>query len=204
MIWKILTVLVKLYEISFLLYTNLTGILFMLTSSQIYLGGKLWPNSLLELFHPLSKIIRKPISMFWWTLIEFLCPFQLNPRNKLMLFRNTSRVTNQPPIPRSLPCYMPKPLNVMRYLNINNFYFYFSLFSDFILIFFFFFFILYDEEACDIIVTWHVTWCDIIGLEHGGRVWKITLGHIYITWGSLVRSEANMRIKHRHEGRVNY
>jgi len=27
-----------------------------------------------------------------------------------------------------------------------------------------------DEVVHDIAVTWHVTWCDIIGLEHGRRI----------------------------------
>jgi len=52
---------------------------------------------------------------------------------------------------------MGKP-DVMEHLNTNNFLFFFSfiLFLD-------------DEKAHDIAVTWHVTWCDIIGLEHGER-----------------------------------
>ena len=50
---------------------------------------------------------------------------------------------------------------------------------------FVFVFVLDDEEAHDTAVTWHVTWCDIIGPEHGGL-------------------EANMRMKHGYEGRSNY
>jgi len=42
--------------------------------------------------------------------------------------------------------------------------------------------ILDDEEVCDTAVTWHVTWCDVIGLEHSGRIWKIISGHMYTTW----------------------
>jgi len=30
-------------------------------------------------------------------------------------------------------------------------------------------FILDDKEACDIEVTWQVTWCDVISLEHGRK-----------------------------------
>ena len=63
-----------------------------------------------------------------------------------------------------------------------------------ILFFFSFIFILDDEEACDTAVTWQVTWCDIIGLEHGGRIWKMMSGHIYITWWPWVRNEVNMRL----------
>ena len=53
-------------------------------------------------------------------------------------------------------------------LDMNNFYFIFWLYRDFV--FFSFSFLLDDEEAYDIAVTWHVTWCDIIGLEGGGRI----------------------------------
>ena len=55
-------------------------------------------------------------------------------------------------------------------LDRDNFYFYFLLFSDFIGILFFFSFLFSDdEEACDISVTWHVTWCDVISLEHSEK-----------------------------------
>jgi len=47
---------------------------------------------------------------------------------------------------------------------------------------FVFVFVLDNEEVCDIAVTWHVTLYDIIGLEHGGKVWKMTLGHMKTTW----------------------
>ena len=57
-------------------------------------------------------------------------------------------------------------------LDMNNFYFLFLLFSDFIGILFSFSFssLLDDEEACDTAVTWYVTWGDVIGLEDGGRI----------------------------------
>jgi len=42
-------------------------------------------------------------------------------------------------------------------------------------------FLLDNEEVHDIVVTWYVTWCDIIGLEHGGRIWKMMSGHMYTT-----------------------
>ena len=50
-------------------------------------------------------------------------------------------------------------------LDTKNFYFllFFWLYRDF-------FFLLDDEEAHDIAVTWHVTWCDVISLEHGGKI----------------------------------
>ena len=54
-------------------------------------------------------------------------------------------------------------------LDMDNFYFLVLLFSDFIGILFFFSFS-NDEEARDKEVTWQVTWCDIIGLEPGGRI----------------------------------
>jgi len=47
---------------------------------------------------------------------------------------------------------------------------------------FVFLFLLNNEEAHNATITWHVTWCDIIGLEHDGRIWKITSGHMYTTW----------------------
>ena len=50
------------------------------------------------------------------------------------------------------------------------FIFLFFLFSDFIRILFSFSFLLNDEEACDTAVTWHITWCDVIGLKGGGRI----------------------------------
>ena len=55
-------------------------------------------------------------------------------------------------------------------LDMNNFYFLLLLFSDFIGILFSFSFLLDNEEAHDTAVTWHVTWCDVIGLEGGGRI----------------------------------
>ena len=48
---------------------------------------------------------------------------------------------------------------------------------QFSFLFFYFSFILDNEEACDITVTWH----DIIGLEHDGRIWKITSEHMNAT-----------------------
>ena len=66
----------------------------------------------------------------------------------------------------------PMSYYVMGHLNTNNFIFLFFYFSDFILILFsyFFIFLLDNEEAHDTTVTWQVTWCDAIGLEHGGRI----------------------------------
>jgi len=52
-----------------------------------------------------------------------------------------------------------KYIFVMGCLNTNNFIFLFFYFSDFILIFFSFLFLLDDEVACD-----------IISLEHGGKI----------------------------------
>ena len=91
-------------------------------------------------------------------------------------------------------------------LNTNNFSFLLFNFSDFILILFSFLFdfLLDNEEACDIAVTWHVTWCDIIGLEHSRRIWKIMSGHTDATWRSWVRHEADMRRKHEHKSRFDY
>ena len=80
-------------------------------------------------------------------------------------------------------------------LTIFIFIFLFFYFSDFVLIFFFFsfLFLLDDEEAHDTAVTWQVTWCDIISLEHGGRVWKMMSGHMYTTWWPWVENEVDMR-----------
>ena len=77
-------------------------------------------------------------------------------------------------------------------LNMNNFYFLFLLFSDFIGIFVFFFFLfsfLDNKEVCDIKVTWLITWCDIIGLEGGRRIRKMTSGHMEYTWWPWGRHE---------------
>ena len=66
-------------------------------------------------------------------------------------------------------------------LDTNIFLFLLSIFLDFIFLFFWisFSFSFFDnEEAHDIAVTW----CDIIGLEHGGRIQKMMSGHIYTTW----------------------
>ena len=46
-------------------------------------------------------------------------------------------------------------------LDTDNFSFLLFNFSDFILD---------NKEAHDIAVTWHVTWYNIIGLEHGRRI----------------------------------
>ena len=90
-------------------------------------------------------------------------------------------------------------------LNINNFILFYFIFLIFFFFFFFPYFILKDdEEAHDKEVTWQVTWCDVIGLEHGRRIWKMTSGHLEYTWWPWVRHEAEMRIKHGHEGRVIY
>ena len=59
--------------------------------------------------------------------------------------------------------------------NTNNFYFSFLLFYiDFL-------FLLDDEEVCDTAVTWYITWCNVIGLEGGKRIWKMTSKHMYTT-----------------------
>ena len=81
------------------------------------------------------------------------------------------------------------PSSIIGCLNTNNFSFSFLLFFyiDFI-------FLLDNEEACDTTVTWQVTWCDIIDLKHGGRIWKIMLGHMYTTWWPWVRNEIDMRM----------
>ena len=68
-------------------------------------------------------------------------------------------------------------------LDTNIFLFLLSIFLDFIFLFFWISFsFIDDEEAHDIAVTWLVTWCDIIGLEHGRRIWKMTLGHMVYIW----------------------
>ena len=69
---------------------------------------------------------------------------------------------------------------------------------------FFFLFILDNEEACDMEVTWRITWYNDISLEHSRRVWKMTSGHMETTWWLWVGNEANMRMQYRHEGRFNY
>ena len=80
--------------------------------------------------------------------------------------------------------------------TLTIFLFLFFYFFDFILILFLFFFSFLFiflfwtmKKACDTAVTWHVTWCDVIGLEHSRRIWKIILGHIYTTWWPWVRNE---------------
>ena len=80
-------------------------------------------------------------------------------------------------------------------LDMDNFYFLFLLFSDFIGILFFFFFLFSDnEEAHDIAVTWHVTWCDVISLEYSRKILKMMSGHIYATWWPWVENEVDMML----------
>jgi len=73
--------------------------------------------------------------------------------------------------------------NLLWYMWELTFFFFFYLF--FLILYFFSFDFLFlfidDEEVCDIAVTWQVTWCNIIGLEHSRRIWKITLGHMVYT-----------------------
>ena len=62
---------------------------------------------------------------------------------------------------------------VMKCFRHWQFFFSFLLFLWFYINFAFFSlfdFLLDDEEAHDTAVTWNVTWCDIIGLEHGRRI----------------------------------
>ena len=75
-----------------------------------------------------------------------------------------------------------------------SFYLFFLILYFFSFEFFFLFLFSDDEEARDIAVTWHVTWCDIIGLEHSRRIWKMMSGHMYTTWWPWVRNEADMRM----------
>ena len=95
-------------------------------------------------------------------------------------------------------CYMVIMLWVA--LDINNFYFILFYFS---ILLFFFFFLKSDEEARDNEVTWQVTWCDITSLEYDERVWKMMSGHMEYIW-PWVGHKTGMRMKHGHEGRVNY
>ena len=79
-----------------------------------------------------------------------------------------------------------------------TFFFLFYLF--FLILYFFSFEFLFlflfsdNEEARDIAVTWHVTWFDVISLEHSGRIWKMMSGHMYTTWQPWVGNEADMRL----------
>jgi len=49
-----------------------------------------------------------------------------------------------------------------QFLFLFSFSFIFWLYRDFVFFFFSFLFFLDNEEACDIAVTWRVTWCDVI------------------------------------------
>ena len=55
----------------------------------------------------------------------------------------------------------------MEHFDTNIFLSLLSIFLDYIYIY-----ILFsdNEEAHDIAVTWHVTWCDIISLEHSRKI----------------------------------
>ena len=61
--------------------------------------------------------------------------------------------------------------NVIEHLDTNIFL---SFYLFFLILYFFSFEFLFpfsdEEEARDIAVTWHVTWCDITSLEHDGSV----------------------------------
>ena len=64
---------------------------------------------------------------------------------------------------------------VMEHFDTNIFLSLLSIFLDFIFLFFwisfeFLFLFSDDEEARDIAVTWHVTWCDVISLKHSGKI----------------------------------
>jgi len=71
-----------------------------------------------------------------------------------------------------------KPWMLWNTLDTNIFLFLLSIFLDFICLFLFLFFS-DNEEAHDITITWHVTWYDIINLEHSRRIWKMMSEHIY-------------------------
>jgi len=91
------------------------------------------------------------------------------------------------------PCLPKSKLLLWDALDMNNFYFLFLLFSDFIGILFFFSFSFSDnKEACDIKVTWLITWCDVIGLEGGRRIGKMTSGHMKYIWWPWGRHEVEV------------
>ena len=70
-----------------------------------------------------------------------------------------------------------------------TFFFFFYLFFLILYFFSFLFLFINDEEAHDIAVTW----CDVIGLEHGWRICKMMSEHMVYIWWLWVRCEANMR-----------
>ena len=95
--------------------------------------------------------------------------------------------------------------NIIECFGHWQFLFYFILFFWFHINFTFLFFLILDNEvAHDTAITWHITWCNIIDLEHSERIWKITSRYMYTTWWSWVKHKANMRIKHGYESRFNY
>ena len=87
--------------------------------------------------------------------------------------------------------------SVMGHWTLTIFYFLFFYFFWFYFSFSLFYFPGETmKKACDKEITWQVTWCDVIGLEHSRRVWKMTSGHLEYTWWPWVRSEVDMRMKH--------
>ena len=87
------------------------------------------------------------------------------------------------------------PIVVMGHWTLTIFFLFSFIFSDFT--FLFLYFIRETmKKARDKEVTWQVTWCDIISLEHSRRVWKMMSGHLEYTWWPWVRSEVDMRMKH--------
>ena len=104
----------------------------------------------------------------------------------LLLSSGVSHIWTPIPWPWSLPMVYYETLWTLTIFIL--FYFLFL-----ILYWFCFFFLLDDEEAHDTAVTWQVTWCNIIGLEHDRRIRKIISGYIYTTWWPWVGNEVDMR-----------
>ena len=98
---------------------------------------------------------------------------------------------------KCMKCKCQTTFSVIRHLDTNHFYFILFYFSDFTFLFLYFIFLGKTmKQAHDKEVTWQVTWCDVISLEHGRRVWKMTSGHMEYTWWPWVGSEADMRMEH--------
>ena len=140
-------------------------------------------------------------SPWFWFLVQTMKVWPINPlvswNLKLEIPEKLSEITSlwQSSIYSNVAFWFFN-IGVIGHLNTNNFIF---LFFDFLILYWFYFlisfiFLLDNEEACDTVVTWQVTWCDVIGLEHGGRIWKMTSGHMYTTWWPWVGNKVNMRL----------
>ena len=116
-------------------------------------------------------------SLFSGNLLEFLSNtnsqyfqyFQKLAFSKLISFFVFSNLP-------TIDCIFLFSISVLCYGTLWTLTFFFSFYLFFLILYFFSFEFLFlflfsdDEEACDVTVTWHVTWCNVISLEHSRKI----------------------------------